>query len=116
MKLIYSPDPMRSVIWPGPSDGEFSLALAARSEGLIDGALELVGSTSKLRLGFLDENTERIFCLIHFFGVRSLFGGFDIVRLLDSGSVIDGNRSMKQHGPQSHRYRGPQRRLAGPLY
>ena len=42
----------------------------------------LVGSasgTSKLRL-VLDGNTERIFCLNHFLGVRSLFGGVDMAR------------------------------------
>jgi hypothetical protein len=58
----------------GPSDGE-----------LIGGTLVLVDratdDTSKLRLGLLlDENTERNFCLSHFLGGRSLFGGVDIVR------------------------------------
>ena len=74
MKLIYSPDPTRSAITRGPSHGEFSL-------DLIGGALVLVGSvscTSKLRLGLLDENTERNFCLNHFLGDRSLFVGVDM--------------------------------------
>ena len=66
---------MGSAIKCGPSDGE-----------LIGGTWVLVDRTSKLRLGLLlDENTERSFCLSHFFGDRSLFGGVDIAR----GSVID---------------------------
>ena len=53
-----------------PSDGEliggtFKLVLVDRASG-----------TSKLRL---DENTERTFCLNHFFGDRSLFGGVDMM-------------------------------------
>ena len=87
MKPIYSPDPVRFVTMRGPSDGEFSLTWAARNEALIGarfgGPLVLAGSvsgTSKLRLGLLDENTERIFCLNHFLGVCSLFGGVDMAR------------------------------------
>ena len=82
MKMIYSPDPFWSAIIRGPSDGEFSLAWAARNEALIGGTLVLVGSpsgTSKLRL-VLDGNTERTFCLNQFFGLRSLFGGVDMAR------------------------------------
>ena len=51
--------------------------------------LMLVGctsGTSKLRLELLDENTERNFCLSHFLGDLSLFGGVDMARR----SVIDG--------------------------
>ena len=60
----------------GLSDGE-----------LIGGTLVLVDRTSKLRLGLLlDENTERNFCLSHFLGDLSLFGGVDMARR----SVIDG--------------------------
>ena len=36
--------------------------------------------TSKLRLGLLDENSERSFCLNPFLGDRSVFGGVDMVR------------------------------------
>ena len=72
MELNYSPDPVRSTIMLGPSDGE-----------LIGGTLVLVDRTSKLRLVLLlllDENIERNFCLIHFLGVLSLFGGVDMAR------------------------------------
>ena len=53
----------------GPSDGELNggtLVLVDRATG-----------TSKLRL---DENTERTFCLNHFFVARSLFGDVDMAR------------------------------------
>ena len=53
----------------GPSEGEI----------VIGGTLVLVdraSGTSKLRV---DENTERTFCLNHFFGDRSLFGGVDMM-------------------------------------
>ena len=95
IKLNYSPDPLRSAMMHGSSDGSFSLgsfslAWVARNEALIGGILVLVGSasgTSKLRLGLLrfglrlgllrlgllDENIERNFCLYHFLGDRSLF-------------------------------------------
>ena len=54
----------------GPSDGLGEL---------IGGILLLVDCTSKLRLGpLLDENTEPNFCLNHFLGDRSLFGGVDM--------------------------------------
>ena len=94
MKLIYPPDPVRSVIKRGPSDGEFSLASAERYEDLIGGTLVLVGSasnTSKLRLGPLDENTERNFCFSHFLGDGSLFEGVDMARgrLVDSDNAQD---------------------------
>ena len=60
----------------GLSDGE-----------LTGGTLVLVDCTSKLRLGLLlDENTERNFCLNHFFGDRSLCEGVDMAK----GFVIDG--------------------------
>ena len=61
---------MRSAIKRGPSElnGE-----------LIGGTLVPVDCPSKLRLGLLlDENTELNFCLNHFFGDRSLFGGVDM--------------------------------------
>ena len=51
MKLIYSPDPVRSAIMCGLSDGEFCLAWAAREDALIRGTLVLVdraSDTSKL--------------------------------------------------------------------
>ena len=83
MKLIYSPDPVRSAIARGPSDGEFSMAWAARNEVSIRGKFVLVGRASgisKLRLGLLDENTERNFCWNHFFCDRSLFGGVNMAR------------------------------------
>ena len=68
MKLIFLPDPVRSAIMRGPSDGE-----------LIGKTLVLVDRTSNPRLVFLlDENTERNFCLNHFLGDRSLFGGVDM--------------------------------------
>ena len=79
MKPNYSPNSVRSSITRGPSDGEFSLASAARNEALIGGTLVLVdraSGTSKLRL--LDENTERNFCLNAFLSDRSLFGGVDM--------------------------------------
>ena len=54
---------------------------------LIGGTLVPVDCPSKLRLELLlDENTERNFCLNHFFGDRSLFGGVDM-------AVIDETRS-----------------------
>ena len=54
---------------------------------LIDGTLVLVDGTSKLRLGLLlDKITEQNFCLSHFLGDHSLFGGVDMARR----SVIDG--------------------------
>ena len=82
MKLIYSPDTVRSAIMHGPSDGEFSLALPERYEDLIGGILleGSASSTSKLRLRLLDENTERNFSLNDFFGNGSLFEGVDMAR------------------------------------
>ena len=94
--MIYSPDPFWSAIIGGMSDGEFSLAWAARNESLIGGTLVLVGSpsgTSKLRL-VLDGNTERIFCLNHFLGVGSLFGGVDMAR----GTEADLGRLWERTG------------------
>ena len=69
MKPIFLPDPVRSAIMRGPSDGE------------------LIGSTLVL-VDLLDENAERKFCLNHFLGDLSLFGGVDMARR----SVIDGSR------------------------
>ena len=72
MKPIFLPDPVRSAIMRGLSDGDSEL---------IGEILELVDRDS------LDENTERNFCLSHFLGDLSLFGGVDMARI----SVIDGN-------------------------
>ena len=91
MRLIYSPDPVRSAIKRGPSDGEFSPASDERYEDLIGGTLVLVGSasrTSKLRLGLLDENTERNFCLNHFLGDCSLLEGVDMVIESDNAQYL----------------------------
>ena len=61
MKPIYSPDPVWSVV---PSDGEFSLAWAARNKVLISGtSVGRASGTSKLRPGLLDGNTEQTFYL-----------------------------------------------------
>ena len=38
----------------------------------------LASGTTKLRLGRIDENTERNLCLKDFFGDCSLFGGIDM--------------------------------------
>ena len=73
MKPIFLPDPVRSAIIRGPSDGE-----------LIGGTLVLVDRTSELRLGLLlDENTELSFCLNHFLADRPLFEGVDMASVID---------------------------------
>ena len=61
MKPIFIPDPVRSATMRGPSDGES-----------IGDTLVFVDRNS------LDENKERNFCLNHFLGDFSLFGGVDI--------------------------------------
>ena len=115
MRLIYSPDPVRSAIKRGPSDGEFSLASAERYEDLIGGTLVLVGSassTSKLRLlGPIDENTERNFCFNHFFRDGSLFEGVDMARgrLVESDNANDGKQpwEIDKAPPTGSGTRGP---------
>jgi hypothetical protein len=80
MELNYSPEPVESVMMHGPSDGELPPACEALKLVLVGSALASGRSKPELRLGLLDENTDRNFCLNHFLIDRSLLEGVDMAK------------------------------------